>query len=378
MEGRRLAALGALLRWLGPWTRSDALPPGVAHEIWLLRPGARPGRRGRKEGLAGPRDRLEAHVFHPHGPPVGTYLVAPGIHFDGPEDPRFERFCRILAHAGFLVVAPTLPAFAEQVIARSVVDDFELVARALAERLGPGRRFALFSISFGSWPALEVAARMPEQIAGVITFGGYAEFESAVRFAVDGVMRRPEGDLKLARDPLNQPALFLNVLPWLDVPGDTGALQETWREMMFRTWGRMELKAPGRLEPIADELAPRVPAEHRELFRVGCGTLPGGAELVEAALARAGNALAFASPTEALRTIRSPVWICHGRDDDVIPWGEAEKLQRALEGRVPTRLLLTGLYGHTATSRPSPALLAREVSTLVEMMLALAGAGAER
>ena len=376
MEGRRLAALGTLLRWLGPWTRSDALPPGVLHEVWLLRAGARPGRRGRREGAAARRDRLEAHVFRPSSPTLGTYLVAPGIHFDGPEDPRFERFCRILAHAGFLVVAPTLPAFAEQVIARSVVDDFELVARALAERLGPGGRFSVFSISFGSWPALEIAARMPEHVSAVITFGGYAEFESAVRFAVDGVMRRPEGDLTLAHDPLNPPALFLNVLPWLEVPGDTQALQETWREMMFRTWGRMELKQPGRLEPFGEELVARVPAAQRELFLVGCGLRPGGAELVEAALRRAGDAIHFASPTAALKAIRAPVWICHGRDDDVIPWGEAEKLHRALSGRVPARLLLTGLYGHTGTSWPSPGALAREARTLLEMMRALASGGA--
>jgi pimeloyl-ACP methyl ester carboxylesterase len=316
------------------------------------------------------------HVFTPDAPRLGTYLIAPGLHFDGPEDPRLERFCRILAHAGFRVVAPILPAYAELCVHPSAVEDLEVVARELSHRLPARERFTVFSISFGSWPALEVAARLPEHVDSVVTFGGYADFESAVRFCVDGVMRGPEGDVQLARDPLNQPALFLNVLPWLDVPGDGHtALAEAWREMAHRTWGRMELKAAGRLQPFAEALLERVPRSQRDLFLVGCGVRPGGAALVNDALARAAGALGFASPLPAIERLRRPVVVCHGRDDDVIPWNEAEKLHRALKGRVPTRLLLTGLYGHTGASLPSPAAAFREATTLLEMARVLSWGG---
>lgn len=382
MQVDRLGALSALLQWLGPWAPTRAMPRRVVRTTWIVRRGDVPGRRGRKTGARrapGPRTRLEVHEFRAAGPSLGTFLVTPGLHFDGPDDPRFERFCRVLAHAGFRVVVPMLPTYAELVVHPSVVDELELVARELARRMAPGERFTLFSISFGSWPALEVAARLPDHVDAVVTFGGYTDFDAAIRFCVDGVMRRPDGHVKLARDPLNQPALFLNVLPWLDVAEDARlALAEAWREMTYRTWGRMELKAPGRLSPFADEIAPSVPSEQRELFLIGCGVRDGGADLVERALARAGDAVRFASPRPALDRIACPVVVCHGRDDDVIPWGEAEKLYDAASRRVPSRLLLTGLYGHTGAGSPSPRGLVREAWTLLELARVLASGGRVR
>ena len=382
MQVAELRGLLSLLEWLGPWAAPRALPRGVRMDTRVLREGELTGRRARRLGAPpapGRPTRLEAHVFEPSGPIRATYLIAPGLHFDGPRDPRLERFCRILAHSGFRVVAPTLPSYAELSVSSDAVEDLELVAREVAGRLAPGERFTVFSISFGSWPALCVAARLPEQVDAVVTFGGYADFDAAVRFCVDGVMRRPGGDLTLPNDPLNPPALFLNVLPWLDVPErDHALLAEAWREMTYRTWGRMELKAPGRLLPFAEALMGRVPERQRELFLIGCGVRPGGAALVEAALARAGDAIGFASPRPALGRIACPVVVCHGRDDDVIPWGEAEKLHAAAAARVPSRLLLTGLYGHTGAGRPSPAALAREARTLLEIARVLAAGGRVR
>src|SRR5262249_15988458 len=147
--------------------------------------------------------------------------------------------------AGYRVIAPFLPAYLELVIEPSAADDLEVIARTIAERL------SIFSISFGSYPALEVAAQLGEGVESVVTFGGYADFESVVRFCVDGARC----------DPLNPPALFINMLPYLDVRASARSeLAELWREMAYRTWGRMDLKEPGRLEPFARELAQRASA----------------------------------------------------------------------------------------------------------------------
>jgi hypothetical protein len=54
------------------------------------------------------------------------------------------------------------------------------------------------------------------------------------------------------------------------------------------------------------------------------------------------------------------------------PWGEALKLERALVGRVPTRLLLTGLFSHTGAERTSPRLLARGDDSAIARALASA------
>ncbi len=359
----------------------SAVPRHIQRSTWVVREGPPAGHRAYLAGRTPDPDepaRLEAYEYHPRGPAIGTYLIAPGLHFLGPDDPRLDRFCRVLAAAGFFVVAPFLPAYVDLRVHPSAPDDLEIVARALGDGLPGRRRPTLFSISFGSWPAFEVAARLGSNVDGVITFGGYAEFDAAVRFCVDGVMRSPEGDETLARDPLNSPALFLNLLPYLDAGGDTRELEAAWRCMVYRTWGRMELKQPGRLEPFARELVADVPSRHRDLFLIGCGVIPGAVELVEAGLGRAGDALGFASPASALDRLECPVVICHGRDDDVIPYGEAYKLARALEPRGPTRLLLTGLYGHTGAGRPDVQSAAREAGALLSIARVLAHGGALR
>jgi pimeloyl-ACP methyl ester carboxylesterase len=374
---RRLSSFAALLLGLGPWAAADRVPRGVRREHWVIRRGPARGHRAHVAGLLPDRTQaglLDAYVYHPPARPIASYLIAPGLHFLGPDDPRLDRFCRVLGRAGFRVVAPFLPAFVDLLVEPSAADDLELCARASLRRFSADR-ITLFSISFGSWPALETAARLGNDVDAVITFGGYARFESAVRFCIDGVMRSPDGNQQLARDPLNSPALFLNMLPYLEPGPETRALEAAWRQMTYRTWGKMELKQPGRLEPFARELCPSVPPAQRELFLIGCGVVPGAGPLVESALERAGDAFAFASPAPALARIECPVVICHGKDDDVIPWGEALELGRALERRVPTELLLTGLYGHTGAGRPSLRLLAREARTMSAIARALSRAG---
>lgn len=369
-------SLRRLLTWLGPWMPARRVPSGIRCETWCVRPGTRVGRKAWQEGSR-PRiegSRLEARVFLPTGGPVGTYVIAPGLHFDGPDDVRLDRFCRILAHSGFRVVAPIIPAYAELLLHPSAASDFEQVVVATAERFGD-RELAIFAISFGSWLALEAAARQPELVEGVISFGGFADVESAIRFAVDGVMRTPGGNVTLARDPLNQPALFLNLLPHLELDGDTTPLEDAWRELTFRTWGKMHLKRPGRLEPIVRELLPQLPRALQEAYLVGAGVSPGGERLAAEALQRARGTLAYVDPLALATRVRSPFVICHGRDDDVIPWNEAEKLENALRAHVPVRLLLTGLYGHTGVSLPGPSALGREVKMLFQMAEALAHAG---
>ncbi len=371
-------SLFSLLKWLGPWTSQGTTPAAIRRSSWVLREGQLHGHRAHRLGAApraGEPSRLEAYVYHPRREPLGAYLIAPGLHFLGPDDPRLDRFCRVLARAGFLVVAPFLPAFVDLDVRPDAPPDLERFAQALIERLPGGQRPTLFSISFGSWPAFEVASRLGDGIDGVITFGGYADFDATVRFCVDGVMRTPSAAVQLTRDPLNAPALFMNLLPYLDVAGDTEALRGAWRRLVYRTWGKMELKAPGKLEPLAHELLPNVPKAQRELFLVGAGALPGAGDLVEAALQRAGDAFAYACPKAALAQVRCPVVICHGKDDDVIPWCEAEKLVALLPPTTPSRLYLTGLYGHTGAGRPRASDAAREGVTLLRLAHTLAQAG---
>ncbi len=103
---------------------------------------------------------------------------------------------------------------------------------------------------------------------------------------------------------------------------------------------------------------------------MGCGLHPGGLERVEEGLRRHGDAFSFFDPRLHLSRLRAPVFIVHGRGDDVIPWFEAEKIRDALPRDHARRFLITGMASHTGTTMPAGA-MARELLTLVQTVRAI-------
>jgi len=354
--------MATLARWLGPWSRST--PSGVCREE---RPLATPAGAVRTWRYA-PRDGVVS----------GAILVVPGLHPSGPADVRMDRFCRILAASGLRVVAPFVRPQLDLVVSARSAND---VALALGELARECRTIALpppamMSISFGCLPALTVAANPSHRrdLAALILFGGYADFEATVRFALTGRAFDGTTPLTLPHDPLNTPALFINLLPHLEVAGDPARLHEAWLEMARRTWGRPELRPAERRRPIAEALAATLAEDQRSLFRIGCGLAEGGAELLEQALARGREALRFADPRPHLSALRVPVLVAHGRDDDVIPWNEARKLAGAVAPSTVVRVAITGLFGHTGAVLPSPHALASELGNLSTLLRGLVDA----
>lgn len=321
-----------LLRWLGPWTSPDAVPGGIVRrEIEV--PAPRPFR-----AWIWRRDDER---------PTGSLLLVPGLHFLGPADPRFDRFGRILASAGNLVLAPFLPDFERLVVGRGVISDTERAFDALlALPDRPAGRPSVFSISFGSMPALRLAAQRPEALRSLLVFGGFADFRRTLRFALTG-------DRGSTHDPLNAPVVFINVIDHLGVddPHDRDTLCRAWRLQCERTWGREENKKPEAYRAVAHAIARELPPHLRELFLIGARAHPAGErktlERALEALERAGTSFDWIDPRPFLGTLRCEVHLIHGRNDDVIPYEESVALARALPSHVRVELHLTGLYGHT-------------------------------
>jgi pimeloyl-ACP methyl ester carboxylesterase len=342
----------SLLRWLGPWG-DGRVPTSVKRDETRL------------------RGNIRAYVYSGRRRPVGAYLVAPGLHPQGPDDPRLDRFLRILATSGFLVVAPCLPTLIDL---RVSADSADHLATAFdeAERLSRDETLpkpAIFSISFGSWPAITLASRaeLADRIGALVLFGGYADFPEAIRFAVTGCLPGVE----LPYDPLNVPAVFLNVVPHLGLGERLRPLEAALREMVERTWGREEMKLAGARDPIARSIAERLEAEVKELFLMGCGLAPGGPELVDRVLEDHAEAFAFADPRPSLAKVRAKVVVVHGRTDDVIPYTHAEQIRRSLPPDHPVQVFVTGMYGHTGGQIPPVRAMAKEASTLLQVAAAL-------
>ncbi|HEY8427561.1 MAG TPA: hypothetical protein VIL20_04270 [Sandaracinaceae bacterium] len=356
MAPDRLRALATLARWLGPWTPETARPRGVQR---------------RRIVVEGERT-FDAWAYRGRRDPVGALLVVPGLHYLGPADPRLDRFLAILAEAGLLVLCPFLPEFRALRVGPSLVPDamraFEALC-ALPDR-PRGTRPGVLSISFGSYPAVHVASRA--DVGGLLLFGGYASFEDAIRFSLEGDPERPH-------DPLNRPVVFLNALEHLPgLPEDREPLRRAWITFVRRTWGRPEMKQRAAHEPVARAIAARLPPALREVFLLGTGVEPGGAELVRAALERGRASFAHLDPRPACAAIRAPVTIVHGRDDDVIPHTHARMLAEAMPAAARARVWLTGLYAHTGHAVLAARALAAEgraLAGILEALVETAGVG---
>jgi pimeloyl-ACP methyl ester carboxylesterase len=350
----RMARLG---RWLGPWSPQDAVPPGIERRPITV--------RGAHE--------FEAWVYvDPSRKPQGSVLVMPGLHFSGPADRRFDRFSRVLASAGFLVLAPFLPDYEKLLVRPSVIDDAEAALDALlALPDRPAGKPGVFSISFGSMPALRVTARRSKDIERLCVFGGFASFRSTLAFVLMGDAERPI-------DPLNSPVVVLNLLPFVDAvtEADLAPLGEAFLAYCRASWGKEENKIPALHVAIAERVAHDLPEHLREVFLVSARARPGVEELAKAALERAGEHFAWVDPAPHVATIDCPVTVVHGREDDVIPFEESQAIERALAGK-NVELILTGLYGHTTGGGFSSQLSrigdnARELAGMTRILTAMA------
>ena len=132
-----IGSIATLARWLGPWADPSAAPDvDITNEQV---------------------DELRVRLYRPPARPRATYLIAPGLHYAGADDPRMDRFCRILAAGGHLVVAPFIPDYlALDAPGRARIADFTRVFDALPR--WTTQKPVVFSISFGSLLAFALAA----------------------------------------------------------------------------------------------------------------------------------------------------------------------------------------------------------------------------
>jgi pimeloyl-ACP methyl ester carboxylesterase len=316
-----------LARWLGPWMDQSRSPPARRERVSV--------------------GETYAHVCLPQGRrPRGSLLLVPGFHYDGPDDARMQRLAAVLANAGLLVYAPSLRGFRALRLRPDLMTDASAAFEALlADPRRPRRKPGILSISFGSLPALMTAAQFPAQVGGVLTFGGFADWAETIRFNLEGAPGR-------AHDPLNRPAVFLNLIDQMPPPANRVALEAAWRGFIVATWGRPEMRALDRRQAVAGENLEAVDPADRALFLAGCGLTEGGTAQALAAIAR--EDWGWIDPRPHLGAIRGPLFFVHGADDDVVPVEQAALLLDSCRPDQGARALITGVYGHSNPAHEGP------------------------
>jgi pimeloyl-ACP methyl ester carboxylesterase len=338
-----------LARWLGPWADATKAPDVRIKDDSL--------------------DGMRVKVFGEPRARARTFLIAPGLHYAGADDPRMDRFCRVLANAGHLVVAPYIPDYLALVPTQRAKTDFARAFDALPRWSKSTRKPIVFSISFGSLLALALAAERPAEIDRIVLFGGYADLPATLLFCLTGTTT--DGRVA-ARDPMNQPVVLINLLDHLANAPPPGRAREAlvwaWRRYIERVWGRMEMKQDGRYLLAAREVRAGVPAGVVDLYDIGTGLAPGAHTLVQHAL------LTFDAreldPTQYLARITSRVDLVHGADDDVIPFEHSHALAKAMPN-ADVRVHITGMYGHTGSQTPKLVTASRELWTMLKILRVL-------
>jgi pimeloyl-ACP methyl ester carboxylesterase len=356
-----------LLRWLGPWASPDRRPHRVQRRTLTLPPTA--------QG----EEPLTAWVYLPEQPPVGAYLILPGLHYLGPADPRMDRFNRALAAAGIIAFAPFIEDYQLHLVTRRALRDAErALEHLLSLQLLPAPlKPALWSVSFGSLLNFHLAAHptLGPQISSLMSFGGYGVWPEVVRFCLLGI---DQDGTPRPRDPLNQPVVYMNVFNGLPDahPDDRDVLFPAWRRYIRATWGRAQLKRGHHHHAVAHAHAHTLPPGRlRRLFLAGCGATPhSGPQGVQASIDCGPDAFAHCDPRPLLAQITCPVHLVHAADDDVIPRSHLRAICDALPPSTPVSTWPTGLYGHSDANTgvlAQPRLIARELKIMNGMLQSL-------
>jgi len=362
-----------ILRWLGPWAdpatmpRARAVPvdtPPRHVRLFTERPPSK--------SSTTPPDALVDRVRPGER---RTILLLPGLHFLGPDDPRFRRFAAVLAATGAEIIAPYLHDFLSLQLTPRVLDEAHAALIYASERAqGP---VSVMSISFGSIAAMHIAATSPERVRRVVMFGGYRNLERSFRFALGAAMHGMPAEV---RDPLNGPAVLANLADELLPEDEQDAFRAATLAFSRRTWSRNavpENKRDGRHLKVGAEIAETLSGQARDLFRVACRLEGDPLAVVDGIFEQARARTSFLDPTPIMSRVLAPVTCVHGRDDDVIPWTESVALARDLPN---AKALVTGLYGHTGRASGSAAgvkELGQELKAMGQVVNALAELGAD-
>lgn len=307
---------------------------------------------------------IRARVYAPVGTSRQTALLVSGLHPAGLDEPRLVALARTLAEANVTVVTPEIPELSRFEITPLLTDRIEEAAAWLAtdSGLAPTGRIGLMGVSFSGGLAVVAAGRpaLRHRLLYVFSFGGHDDLRRVLEYFCagaepvpsDGPASRLTSDVGPAHD-YGVAIVLLNVAEHVVPPDQVAPLRDAVRRFLWASHLDRVDKPQAEREFVAlRDLAATLPepsatllgyVNHRDVVRLGPRLRPYIGLYVDApALSPARSPQPFA-----------PLFLLHGRDDNVIPSVESEYLANRLRGHVPVRLLLTDLISHAEADRPA-------------------------
>jgi dienelactone hydrolase len=314
---------------------------------------------------------VSARLYIPEGRSHETWIVVPGVHAGGVDEPRLARLATRLAGTGITVLSLPLPDLRNfRIVGRSTDQIEDAVVWTTADgALARDGSVGLVGVSFGGGLAMVAAGRpaVADRIDRVVSFGGHGDLPRVIDYLCTG--RLPDGTEQPAHD-YGVAILLLGSLPHLVPPDQVAALDEAIRAFLDASIvDDHDRQAAAPLFARARQLSASLPepaaaimrdVNARDATRLGPLLLP-FAELV-------GGDPALSAERSPIP--RAPVFLVHGAADTVIPQSETVSLAAHLraQGHIRVTSLLSPAISH---ADPSTQLTTRDVWELIRIWVAI-------
>jgi dienelactone hydrolase len=295
-------------------------------------------------------------AYMPNGAARQSVLLVSGLNPAGIDEPRLTRLARTLAQANVTVVTPDIPELSRFEVTPSITDHIEDAALWLAAKSGfaPAGMIGLMGISFSGGLAVVAAGRpsLQHRLLYVFSFGGHDDLRRVLEFFCTG-LECGEATAALPPHDYGLAIVLLNVAEQLVPPDQVEPLREAIRRFLRASYlDRFDKPGAEREFATLRGVARALPQPAATLLR----------HVNDRDVAHLGPRLRphidLYADRPGLSPARSPapsapVYLLHGRDDDVIPAAESQYLADRLRGRVPVRLLVTQLISHADADQPA-------------------------
>ena len=277
---------------------------------------------------------MTARLYAPAAITSRTILLVPGVHAGGVDEPRLDALARRLAQAGARVLSAPVPDLRAYRLVPAATDAIEDCARWVSSRaeLTASGRLAIFGVSFSGGLAIVAAGRpsIRDRVSAVISMGGHDDLLTVMRYLATG--RHADGSTRAPHD-YAVAVMLRTSLPRLVPAAQLAAADQALT--MF-----LDASSAASLEPeratamltaaaaAADALpeparALVVTAIKRDVAALGPTLLPH----IEAVGSDPALSPSRSAPPAA------PVFLVHGRDDNVIPAAQMTALTDDLRRR---------------------------------------------
>jgi pimeloyl-ACP methyl ester carboxylesterase len=271
-------------------------------------------------------------IAHPPG-----LVVVHGIHHLGIDEPRLTNFARAASESGFAVLTPQVSALADYHVDSASIATIGESAIWFDHRLGDGR-VTVIGVSFAGGLSL-LAAREPDYVSHIralVLMGAYDDLARVSRFLATGEEEFPDG--RIIPFPAHDYGASVFVyahleqfFPAADLPVAHDALRDwLWEQ-------------PDKAAPLLDRLSP---ASRATMDALLARRIDAVRPQILSAIHEDRSELAALSPHGQIADLRTPVFILHGADDNVIPPAESLWLERDVPRSALREVLITTAFSH--------------------------------